>query len=212
MVFWWFNSDILTLPKISLDPAIDRELEKYFPLKIGNFQGQCEFGGESAPKPNPIEIRKEHTWGKGGKYGEKTCLCFLCWMCQLKLFHIRFYRFESIWEKPQENSDVKLGILETSILHPQTLVVYQAPAAWHQGFTALCNVGRWLVARFGIVAIFSQIILNPCIVFRVSLLWQEILGAHYKKTACNCWEASFFFQKQLPNSNAKPFPKEPIPY
>jgi hypothetical protein len=51
-------------------------LEKYFPLKIGNFQGQCEFGGESAPKPNPIEIRKEHTWGKGWKIWGKNMLVF----------------------------------------------------------------------------------------------------------------------------------------
>ena len=35
------------------------------------------------------------------------------------------------------------------------------------------------MARFGIVAIFSHIILNPCIVFRVSLLWQESLGDHF---------------------------------
>ena len=164
--------------------------------------------GESLPlNPIPLRFVRNTRGEKGGKYGEKTCLCFLCWMCQLKLFHIRFYRFESIWEKPQENSDVKLGILETSILHPQTLVVYQAPAAWHQGFTALCNVGRWLVARFGIVAIFSQIILNPCIVFRVSLLWQEILGAHYKKKQPVIAERQAFFPKAIAKFKCQAFPK-----
>ena len=70
------------------------------------------------------------------------------------------------------------------------------------------NVGCWLVARFGIVAHFLQIILNPCVVCGKKV-WETI--CFWKKQPVIA-ERQTFLQKQLPNSNAKPFPKEPIPY
>ena len=66
--------------------------------------------------------------------------------------------------------------------------------SWSRRVTRLYNVGCWLVASFGIVAIFSHIILNTCIVFRFHYcgkkVWETIF--FWKKTACNCWEADFF--------------------
>ena len=81
-------------------------------------------------------------------------------------------------------------------------------------FSPLCpvcfhlNIGRWLVARFGIVAIFPK------------LFWTHILFSGFHYCGKKVWETIFFdkkrpviaerqtfFQKHLPNSNAKHFPR-----
>ena len=66
---------------------------------------------------------------------------------------------------------------------------------WMQTMVPPDNVRSWLVARVAIVAIFSKLFWNSCIVWRVgSLLWQNKIGRtlFFAKKHCNCWEAIFF--------------------
>ena len=116
-------------------------------------------------------------WLAPGSWGELAAACG-----KFDAFHVtRCY---------QENDDKSIGIsgkwstsskFERYVCGKRPLEAIRCFEDWHLGGS---NVVSWLVARFAIVPKIIQLILNPCIVWKV----------HY--CGKKCWEGNFFCPKK----------------